>query len=1117
MLYGVKASIVLDILMGLDFKKAYKRLNPSQKEAVDTIDGPLMVIAGPGTGKTQLLSLRVANILDKTDVNAENILCLTFSESGAEQMQKRLIDIIGLDAYRVNISTYHTFGSELIRANPEYFNNYASLKPLNDLATDAIIRSIQDELSYSNPFKDISYAKQLKSLISDFKKALITPHKLDQVILSNQNFIDQTSELTRSISNILTKVKKSSKDDFKKLILKDQGSNIDGLDNLAFYWNQDLLKAIDEANISGKNKQLSEWKGKYLAKDENGLFIAAGAEQNRRLGHFSEIYKKYINRLESEGFYDFDDMILMSIDGLINNLDFKYTVQEKYQYILLDEYQDTNEAQSRLVELLTDNPIFEGKPNVMAVGDDDQAIFVFQGARYSHMIDFINRYKDVKLVTLKENYRSAANIIDFSAKIASQIETRLSNEVEQINKNFISANSDIQASSKITRINFKNQSQEFSFIAKQIAETYDPNHQDGQIAVLSPKHKYLEALVPYLQKYDVPISYERRENVLNDPIINQIINFANTISAIKNKQSDRNIDAYLAKLLCYDFWELPTDIVWQTSWKASETRKPWLKVLLSQDKTRLICLFILKLAANSENLKFDYLLDQIIGLSEITIQDKQQLIYRSPIYDYYRKTTQADKTIAQMFSYLVAIREQFKNYHNETTRPLMLDDFVDFINQTEASELKILSPNTYVESTNSVELMTAYKAKGQEFKDVYIISTVDKIWGSSARSSNSRFSLPPNLSYISYQTKDEDERLRLLYVASTRARQGLYISSFSESSDKTVVKPLIYLNEQSNDDGDTISPLLPNNSQLVRQINNAESNENLILKWQQDYKPIEIKADLKQLLKTRLEKYQLSPTELNSFIDVRNAGPINFYNRILLKYPSPVSPVVDYGSAVHDSLDWLQKEYVKTGQMPDFKHFYTKFETNLSGRRLSENDLAKLLERGEINLNAYYSKYKNSFSELDLSEVNFRHEAVFLDKAHLNGKVDKLIIDKPNKTISIVDYKTGKSYIKRTQEAKIHLYINQLYFYKILVENSTTFNNFEVKDAYLDFVEPDNNGQLNRLQITYDKQTEERIANLITAVWQRIQDLDFPDVSNYSADLKGIKNFEDDLINKKIA
>jgi len=136
-----------------EFESVYRALNPEQKQAVDKIDGPLLVIAGPGTGKTQLLSARVANILTKTDTPARNIMCLTFTENGAENMRQRLSSFIGQAAYDVTISTYHAFGGDLIRRFPEYFSETRLQNPVDELGQRQLIADIVEAMSYSNPLK----------------------------------------------------------------------------------------------------------------------------------------------------------------------------------------------------------------------------------------------------------------------------------------------------------------------------------------------------------------------------------------------------------------------------------------------------------------------------------------------------------------------------------------------------------------------------------------------------------------------------------------------------------------------------------------------------------------------------------------------------------------------------------------------------------------------------------------------------------------------------------------------------------------------------------------------------------------------------------------------------
>jgi superfamily I DNA/RNA helicase len=176
------------------YKEAFKGLNAAQKQAVTTIEGPVLVIAGPGTGKTQLLTTRIAYILETTDTLPQNILCLTFTDSAAQTMRERLAGMIGQAAYDVTISTYHAFGSDLIRRFPDYFAQDADLEPIDDLGLDRILRSIVAGLPYGNPLKySDNYLSDIKTLISDAKRALLSPSDLRTVAKQNLAFIQKTS------------------------------------------------------------------------------------------------------------------------------------------------------------------------------------------------------------------------------------------------------------------------------------------------------------------------------------------------------------------------------------------------------------------------------------------------------------------------------------------------------------------------------------------------------------------------------------------------------------------------------------------------------------------------------------------------------------------------------------------------------------------------------------------------------------------------------------------------------------------------------------------------------------------------------------------------------------
>jgi DNA helicase-2/ATP-dependent DNA helicase PcrA len=177
-----------------DFEKVYQRLNAAQKEAVNTLYGPVLVIAGPGTGKTQLLSARVAHILRSTDTLPENILCLTFTEGGARNMRERLTQFIGKHAYDVQIGTYHAFGRTVIGRYPEYFTDLRLERPIDKLGQHQILTQIIDEVDYRSPIKQTRHhIGDLMSTISEVKRGLITPEELRTLAKENLDVIQSTA------------------------------------------------------------------------------------------------------------------------------------------------------------------------------------------------------------------------------------------------------------------------------------------------------------------------------------------------------------------------------------------------------------------------------------------------------------------------------------------------------------------------------------------------------------------------------------------------------------------------------------------------------------------------------------------------------------------------------------------------------------------------------------------------------------------------------------------------------------------------------------------------------------------------------------------------------------
>lgn len=1094
-------------------------LNPAQKKAVETIDGPVLVIAGPGTGKTQLVSTRVGYILQKTDTLPQNILLLTFTEAGVEAMRERLINLIGQPAYEINISTYHAFGSELIRRYPDFFEE-ADMSPIDDLGQSTVIKSITGRLPYDNPLRySGDYYGDVLGFISDSKRALLRPQDIFAITRANLKFIEEMNKVARPVLDGLKIINKASVKVFEKLhkLLKNQpksGKLPDAVLPLGGYAADELGAALAEYDATKKTVPLTKWKNAWLEKDSDGRFIFGGRRQNLRLLAAAEVYDLYQKDLARRRLFDYDDMILRAIDALQKNPDFKYSLAEQYQYIMLDEFQDTNQAQFRLIELLADHPSNEGRPNLLAVGDDDQAIYAFQGADHANMLNFVKAYKDVKVITLLQNYRSTPDIVTTAKNISEQISERLHHNFKAVSKDIKPAAKGKPDSQDICGREFKTDGAQYDWVASQIKRLISKDKIEAkEIAVLAPKHRYLVEFLPYLARHGIPVHYEKRENVLDSPIVRQLEQMARLVLALQEENKLAN--SLWPEVLSYDFWGIKTGKIWQLSWQADEEGKPWVDILLKDKKTHDIALFFLRLKDMLVVTILEEQLDALIGINGRS--EPLNLPISSPLFEYYFGSPKDKDAISfsRFLSNLNVLRHRLREHQRTETEPLNLRNFVDFIDANRAAQINILDSSPYYESPEAVQLMTAYGSKGREFRTVFIIAAVDEVWGSASRNQGYRISLPENLNFIRYQGASEDERLRLLYVAATRAKTHLYFTGYNFTLAGRDMTRLKYLQiSQEADDVPKINILPDGKNALVKDSGEDISADALLDYWTDRHQP-PFEPGLKELLEPRLKRYQLSPTHLNHFVDLVNHGPADFFIYCILRFPRAPSIEASYGTAVHNSLRWLGFQITRHQPLPPRDKFLKVFEQQLGAMRLPEDDFNLLRDRGRQALDSWYTQQHKAFGPNDLFEVNLARYGVFVDDAHLSGKIDWMGVNEKTRTISIVDFKTGRSYSRWQQNVlKLHRYRQQLLMYKLLVAKSGRFKNYRIDKVALQFVEPDEDGRMVQLELPNDESELERHAKLLQAVWKRVMALDFPDVSKYQPTIKGISDFENDLIEK---
>lgn len=1099
-----------------NFGDVYKRLNNEQKRAVDTIDGPLLVLAGPGTGKTQLLSARVANILKTTDTNPQSILCLTFTEAAALNMRERLISMIGDAAYDVHINTYHSFASDIITSYPEYFEvinletgeDSRMEHPIDELRQLEIIKDIIDKLPYTDPLRSAKYyIKSVLSTISDIKQAALTPD--DIAALANQNLEVHTT-LSAPIHDILSAHKRmpsklaQAQPLFAEILQMLEKSRA----SLAELASAELTVALENAEGTNSTKPLTAWKNNWLMKDDEDNWTFLNEQHLLKLVSLAHIYAAYQKQLTQAGQYDFNDMIMQTIVTLKDRQELRYNLQEKYQYILLDEFQDTNVAQFELVRLLSDHPVHEGRPNIMAVGDDDQGIFAFQGADIGNMVSFLATYRDVEIINLTKNYRSHHDVLHVAHEVAKQIESRLHHSLQGISKEIDAAADSLPASATIARHEFVGQANEYGWIADSIADLIHTQHVPAhEIAVLAPKHRILEELVPFLNNQGISVTYEKRENIFQTPLIQGLLLVADFIQAASKNDCGR-MDETLPKVLSLDYWNIPTKVIWNINWQhhtdSFESVSSWSRLALQQPETTQPTEFLLHLGSVADTTALEYMLDYMTGAQPLTLDDGTT--YTSPLKSYYFSTkSQESNPLAfyEAISHLSVIRSHLRDQQKQDEAQFTLADFIKLYETYEEAQQPLLNTHPIAQNKSSVQLQTVYKAKGLEYEYVFLPSMQDDVWGSTASGGSNKLSLPPNLQYIRHDASTEDTRRRILFVAITRAKHGLFMTSYAQKENGKQTLPTKYMLESDTESG-RVSSVLPASNQLVQSTERSTTiaQQDIDTYWHSRH--TSITPDLQSLLSDHLKRYVMSPTHLNTFTNVEYAGPQSFFLHTLLRFPEAPTGDSMYGDALHKTLEWFQTQSSKK-TIQQCIDFFTAKITHTYMDSASKDDY---IVRGCKALTSYLTQEYDHLRQPAEIEADFRKESVILDDARLTGKIDRLEVDKEHKTVKIIDFKSGKPSIKWSSQSKYIAYKQQLYFYTLLIEKSNTYKGYTVESARLEFIEPLTNGNVAPpLVLPFDEAEYATFKQLVVSVWNHIQTLNLPDISNYTENATGMRQF----------
>lgn len=989
-----------------DFKRIYNLLNPAQKKAVDTIDGPVMVIAGPGTGKTQVLTARIAQILKKTDTNPSSILALTFTESAAKNMRERLVKMIGKTGYYVQISTFHSFCKEVIDNHPESFPIERDSTPLSDLERYEFFEEIFSDLN-------LEHIKPLNTPFFYIKDAI------------------------KSISD-----------------LKREGIGHKQYEELLKTWEKRLI-ATEPEKGKRANKKKGETSRTDWEKDQKQL------NKNKELW---EVYKTYQQKLRERKRYDFDDMIALVVDAFKEDDLLLREYQENLHYFLVDEYQDTNSAQNTVVDLLAS--YWEENANIFVVGDPNQAIYRFQGASIENMLEFIKKYPQSTVVTLDTGYRCPQNIYDTATKLIAH--NNLGFEIDEKKISLVNnLKSPHGKGNKISLTTGSSQVLEAIQIAEQIKDLLKKKIPPHEIAVLYRHNIDRNTLAEVFDTWEIPYEVEGGGNALNEEIIRQLITLFRVIVAIRDTEETE----LLYETLQYDWlkeafgWN--GNVVLKLARTAGKTKEPLLDLIekgvdginKSNPGFEVTPIEMAPLEMYVEKLK----LWDSADANQTFPAFFEQVIQESGLLPWIKNQPSKVFFITVLNSLFSEIKKLVNHNHQ-----FKLIDFLRSIELIEEHNLQITIEDLNVRK-QAVHLSTVHKAKGREWEQVFLYQCVDKKWGNNRK--RELIKLPAEIllnTNLDAKERNEDER-RLFYVALTRAKKQVIISHpetiITEGRSRDVVPSMFLTEVQESDES-------KNAWQEVDTTLDEENSADYLAKLlEPDPTPSSLVTSHKEKLYLNwlLDNFRWSVTALNTYL----RSPEEFIHNTLLRVPRAKIPQLAFGTAMHNTMEFLYKTFQQTGEYPELNSLKKQFEIALEQEILDLDEHKKRLKYGQEVLDRYYLELEHKNPNPLFIERFFGSgkQKVYLDDIALTGRIDRIDwIDVKKKQVKVVDFKTGKARSANEIEGKTVSsnlsererdlpesirgpYKRQLLFYKLLTKLDKSFP-YEVLSGEFEFVEP---------------------------------------------------------------
>ena len=587
-------------------------LNKEQKEAVETIDGPCLVIAGAGSGKTKVLTTRVAHLIN-SGISGSNILAITFTNKAAKEMRQRL-NVLAPDNY-VFVGTFHAFGLKIIKENYSKFGLMSNFTIIDSDDVTSIIKKIMKDLNID--VKEVS-PNYIRNRISFIKNEMLTDSQVDNLFLTFQD------------------------------------------------------------------------------------------------KHVANIYHKYQDVLRRNNTIDFDDLLKLPVELFMDNDEILDKYQERYRYILVDEYQDTNEVQYKMIKLLA-----QKYRNIFCVGDQNQNIYSFRYANYKNIVNFNKDYKEAKVITLNQNYRSTVNIL----KAANDV---IKNNKERADVELFSELGD---GVKIKYMRAHDDKQEMNLVCEEITKLLDEGYKRSDIAIFYRTNGQSRVVEEAMVRRNIPYKvvgsfffYKRKE-------IKDLITYLKLIS-------NPHDDSALERVINEPKRGIGPKNIGKIHARAEELNSSMFDAIES-GKELAFKEMIQDCIKKKDELNLTELIDYVLDVSGM------------------KKVLEDDKTLESdlRIENLMEFRSLTENYQNEIGT-VNLEDFLDEISL-------VADVEEHKDEKDVITLMTIHSAKGLEFKVVFVVGLEEGIM--------------PHI--MSLEEHGEEEERRLMYVAITRAKERLYLTN----------------------------------------------------------------------------------------------------------------------------------------------------------------------------------------------------------------------------------------------------------------------------------------------------------------------------------------------------